>query len=489
MDNDYTKSERQDSGPPLSIQDKQNANRLAEYAKSDQVPFAEIENDGSKVVQILASITSPPVKPPDNLPIHIERDLKIKNSDIVGLTTGEQTEVIMKRLNMIPDLPAEQRNRFIGTLLEILEENDGSYPVNDDSSGKPDPVGDDVEYPAIQFRNLNEIDPKTIEWLVPGWIPKRALTLIAGQPGAGKTTLALALAAACSTGGFWGDHSVEKGEVILYCGEDTFPEVIVPNLIAQNADLDKIHNPIFGLDDDGLPESFNPGKHIALLKQELKKRRNVKLMVIDPAMSIASNVRDENRPNDIRKALEPVQSLAEDAGIAIVGITHFLKRHNATGSNILDRVLGSQAWGAVARMVLAVEQQNAGRACMRVKSNWGLNHGGFFFDIASEQVKKGIEGKYIQFGAGIDGSADSVIGKVADKDAPKTNEAIDWLIQYLEQYPDGVVWKDAETNAKEDVNITPTTLRYARTALKDDGKLSMKRLATKGGKTVWILNE
>ena len=259
--------------------------------------------------------------------------------------------------------------------------------------------------------------------------------------------------------------------------------------MAQKAKLNMIHNPVAGVDDDGIPEPFNPGKHIELLREELKKRRNVKLMVIDPALSIASKAKDEYRANDIRKALEPVQALAEDAGIAIVCITHFLKRHNATGSNILDRVIGSQAWGAVARMVLAVEQQNAGRACMRVKSNWGLNHGGFSFDISSEKVQKGIEGKYIQFGAGIDGAADTVIGVIADKEAPKTNEAIDWLIQYLEQNPNGVDWNDAIAAAKDDADITKTTLKNARYALKNNGKISMERLAAKGGKTVWKLNE
>ena len=290
------------------------------------------QNDDHKLVnQILASIDSPPVKPPPKAHIHIERDLGIKKSDLVGLNTGEQTEVIMERLNMIPDLPAEQKNRFIGTLFDILQEHDNQYPVDNDSPGKTDPVGDDVEYPPIQIRKLTDIKPRTIEWLVPGWIPKRGITLIAGQPGAGKTTLALALAAATTRGGYWGDQDVEKGEVFLYCGEDTFPEVIVPNLMAQKADLNKIHNPVQGVDDKGIPEPFNPGKHIELLRTELKKRPGVRLLILDPALSIANKTRDEYRANDIRKALEPVQALADEAGIAIVCITHFLKRHNSVG--------------------------------------------------------------------------------------------------------------------------------------------------------------
>ena len=465
-----SKEPEQVSDPPLSIQDKQNANRLAEYAKADRLPFPEVENDDTD-----SEVENDLVDDTDIL--DLENDLGLAPECLSYYSRKGQEQEIKKALK---DIEASDKET-LATLTKFYFDSDKAQS----QTGEPDLDGDSVEYPPIQIRKLTDIKPQKIEWLVPGWIPKRGLTLIAGQPGAGKTTLALALAAATTTGGYWGDQNVEKGEVFLFCGEDTFPEVIVPNLMAQKADLDKIHNPVAGVDDNGIPEPFNPGKHIELLRTELKKRPGVKLLILDPALSIANKTRDEYRANDIRKALEPVQSLADEAGIAIVCITHFLKRHNSMGSNILDRVIGSQAWGAVARMVLAVEQQNAGRACMRVKSNWGLNHGGFSFEIASEQVKKGIEGKYIQFGAGIDGSADDVIGKVADKDAPKTNEAIDWLNEYIDNQPDEIVWSEVEAEAKESANMTNRTIREAREQLSAKGQIESYKVGGAGGKWYW----
>ena len=419
------------------------------------------KNDDRKLVnRVLASFKYPPISPPPNAPIEIERDLGIKKSDLVGLKAGEQTEVIMARLNMIPDLPAEQKNKFIGILLNVIEKRE-SYLDDDDSPGE--------QTEPIKYQSLVDVKPCKVDWLIDGWIPKRGVTLIAGQPGAGKTTLALSLATACSTGGFWGVKSVEKGKVILYCGEDTYPEIIAPNLIAQGADLKMIQRPIAGLNDDGESESFNPGKHMARLQESLRTQKDVKLIILDPALEIASKARDEYRANDIRQALAPVQRLAEIHNLAIVCITHFLKRHNATGSNVLDRVIGSQAWGAVSRMVLGVEQQREGeaRVCMRVKSNWGKASGGFYFFIKPENIGDGINGKAIEFGDSIDGKADQVMGNNSTpKDAPKTNVAADWLIQYLAQYPDGVGWNDAIKDAIDDADITKSTLRNARDTLK-----------------------
>ena len=468
-----TKEPEQVSDPPLNIHDvKQNANRIAKHVKADKVPYPEVENDETD-----SEVNSDLVE--DTNILDLENDLEIPHDVLWTLEhPRESLEALIKQ--GLKDYGATDE-QITATLLKFYVDYDKAHS----QTGEPDPDGDSVEYPPIQIRKLTDIKPRTIEWLVPGWIPKRGITLIAGQPGAGKTTLALALAAATTRGGYWGDQDVEKGEVFLYCGEDTFPEVIVPNLMAQKADLDKIHNPVAGVDDKGIPEPFNPGKHIELLRTELKKRPGVRLLILDPALSIANKTRDEYRANDIRKALEPVQALADEAGIAIVCITHFLKRHNSVGSNILDRVIGSQAWGAVARMVLAVEQQNAGRACMRVKSNWGINEGGFLFDISSEQVEKGIEGKYIQFGAGIEGSADDVIGKVSDKDAPKTNEAIDWLNEYIDNQPDEIVWSEVEAEAKESANMTKRTIREAREQLSAKGEIESYKVGGVGGKWFW----
>jgi predicted ATP-dependent serine protease len=47
----------------------------------------------------------------------------------------------------------------------------------------------------VELQSAASIAPQAIEWLWPGWLARGRLHLLAGQPGAGKTTLALEFAA------------------------------------------------------------------------------------------------------------------------------------------------------------------------------------------------------------------------------------------------------------------------------------------------------
>ena len=39
------------------------------------------------------------------------------------------------------------------------------------------------------LQNVEEIERKDIEWLIPNWIPKGGITLLVGDGGIGKTNL------------------------------------------------------------------------------------------------------------------------------------------------------------------------------------------------------------------------------------------------------------------------------------------------------------
>jgi len=50
---------------------------------------------------------------------------------------------------------------------------------------------------------FEDLKPEPVRWLWPGWLARGKIHLLAGRPGAGKTTLALSLAASISSAGFW----------------------------------------------------------------------------------------------------------------------------------------------------------------------------------------------------------------------------------------------------------------------------------------------
>lgn len=78
-----------------------------------------------------------------------------------------------------------------------------------------------------------DIRPEPIEWLWHGWLAAGKLHMIAGAPEAGKTSIALALAATLSTGGRWPDGTRSStGSVVIWSGEDAINDTLIPRLVA-----------------------------------------------------------------------------------------------------------------------------------------------------------------------------------------------------------------------------------------------------------------
>ena len=94
----------------------------------------------------------------------------------------------------------------------------------------------------VQLVRASDIAPKPIDWLWEGWLACKMLHILAGDGGTGKTTLALTLAAAVSTGGKLPDgQRARRGNVLIWTGEDAVAEVLVPRLQEAGADMFRIY--------------------------------------------------------------------------------------------------------------------------------------------------------------------------------------------------------------------------------------------------------
>jgi putative DNA primase/helicase len=89
----------------------------------------------------------------------------------------------------------------------------------------------------------SEITPEAISWLWAGRIALGKQTLIAGEPGLGKSQLSTAIIAAVTTAGTWpnGEGHAPRGNAIILSAEDGVADTIVPRLMAAGADLDRVH--------------------------------------------------------------------------------------------------------------------------------------------------------------------------------------------------------------------------------------------------------
>ena len=195
----------------------------------------------------------------------------------------------------------------------------------------------------LQIRKLSEVELQEVTWLWYPYIASGKITIIQGDPGEGKTTLALRLAAACSTGqALPGMEIVEPFNVIYQTAEDGLGDTIKPRLIEAGADQDRVLN---------IAEDANS---LTLLDERIEAaivQTGAKLMILDPIQGYLGGKVDMNRANEIRTVLRNVAAVAERTGCAIVLVGHLNK---ATGANSAYRGLGSIDFRAAARSVLLV---------------------------------------------------------------------------------------------------------------------------------------
>ena len=182
-----------------------------------------------------------------------------------------------------------------------------------------------------------------MQWLWHPYIPFGKLSIIQGDPGEGKTTLALRLAAACSTGiPLPGMEPMEPFNVIYQSAEDGMGDTIKPRLMEAGADLERVLSIV------------EEKKQLSLLDERIEKairEHNARLMILDPIQGYIGSRVDINRANEIRTVLKSVSSVAERTGCAIVLIGHLNK---ASGSSSAYRGLGSIDFRAAARSVLLI---------------------------------------------------------------------------------------------------------------------------------------
>lgn len=91
----------------------------------------------------------------------------------------------------------------------------------------------------LSARRVSTVEREQLDWLWPGRIPLGKLTLLAGDPGLGKSLVTLDIAARVSTGRSWPDCPLlaqPVGEVLLFNSEDGLEDTTAPRLDKARAD-------------------------------------------------------------------------------------------------------------------------------------------------------------------------------------------------------------------------------------------------------------
>lgn len=312
----------------------------------------------------------------------------------------------------------------------------------------------------ITFRKASGITAEKLEWLWPGVLPKNAMSILAGNPGLGKSQVALSIAATITSGSRWpvtGERA-PVGNVIILSGEDSAEHTIIPRLSAAGADLDRVFILDMVTTEDGNQRQFNLQDDMPKLREALDEIGNVSLIVIDVLNAYLAKA-DTNNSGDVRRITNDLTHIANAYDLCILGLAHLNKTE---GKQAAHRVQGSISWVGAARTALLVERdEDGGRSMSQIKNNLAKDNLAFTFDVVSKALADGIETSLVQWhNASQTKSADQVL---ADKsDGPKLREAKEFLLAMLEH--GSVDGADVKDKASE-LNISHTTLHRACTDL------------------------
>ena len=327
-----------------------------------------------------------------------------------------------------------------------------------------------------------------IHWLWHGWLATGKIHILGGQAGTGKTTLALALAAALTTGGRWpGGSRAPIGDVCLWSGEDDPADTLAPRLGAMGADMRRVHF-VSGIVEGGRRRAFDPASDLDALQSALTTIGNVKLLIVDPIVSAISG--DSHKNAETRRGLQPLADLAASLKIALLGITHFSK--GTQGREPIDRITGSLAFAAVARVVLvaAKDAEHDRRIFCRAKSNIGPDDGGFSYELRQTELlsHRGIEASTVLWGDPIAGNARDILNaaEAQPEEGTAVSDTQDWLREFLADGPQPQ--KDVKAAAEAHC-LSWATVRRAKTALNVESRKVGGEDGRKGAQWVWGLPE
>jgi hypothetical protein len=157
----------------------------------------------------------------------------------------------------------------------------------------------------LKLIHMEDVVSKEVEWLWYPYIPYGKITIIEGDPGEGKTTLVLKLAAALSRGlplPCDDDKEYEPIHIIYQTAEDGIEDTIKPRLVKAGADCSMIRV----IDETDKELSMTDDR----LEQAIIET-GARLIILDPIQAYIGAKVDMHRANEIRPVLKHLGMIAE----------------------------------------------------------------------------------------------------------------------------------------------------------------------------------
>lgn len=316
-----------------------------------------------------------------------------------------------------------------------------------------------------QLVTVADIEERQQEFLILDYVPKGAITILAGEGGVGKTSVWCAIAAAVSAGKapFMiqpeilpdGWYKAEPQKVLVFSGEDAFEYVLREKLRKNGANLENIQT-IQTSDEKFAEIQFN-----SEYLHDLLVYSQPGLCIFDPIQSFIPAQFHMGERNNIRQCLQPLIGVGESIGTTFIIVVHANKQSGVWGRK---RMADSSDIWDIARSVLMVGETNEYgiRYLTQEKSNYRqLGETVLFENQDDEILFRGYTSKKDQ---------DFVQERDYNiRQAPARDEAKSFIIEFLKDGKQPVSELDGMANAR---GISKSSLKRAKTELKNDGAIA-----------------
>jgi hypothetical protein len=310
-----------------------------------------------------------------------------------------------------------------------------------------------------------DVAAERVTWHWEGRIPRGKVTVLDGDPGLGKSTLTLSLAADTSRGRPLpgGQEAVPPASVVLLSAEDGIGDTIRPRLEAADADLSRVVVFEHLLDLEGVPRPPSIPRDLETVER-IVMAESAALVVIDPLMAFLGADVNSHRDQDVRRALHGLASLADRTEAAVVVVRHLNK---SAGPQALYRGGGSIGIIGAARagLLVAADPDDDERRIVAVtKSNLGPKPPALAYRLISDD---NLGCAVIVWDGTAHHTADELLATEHPAQRTERDAAVEWLIEFLSDGP-----RSAEDVIKE-APYSDSTLKRAKRGVARSRKAGM----------------
>lgn len=367
------------------------------------------------------------------------------------------------------DISDFMKTHTLMELMKLIKEADDTKEVLDQTKQTAADKTKDTH--KIKLKTVAEYEEREVEWLIPNFIPKEQITILAGDGGAGKTFAVSNIIAAVTTGKksifeeqipFPKTDDAPK-DVMFFSGEDTISEVLKRRLIAAGADVSRVAT--LSLEDDDFTEIILGTSVI----EELIADYRPALVVLDPLESFLPEKVQMNSRNAMRALTKPLTAMGKKYGTAFIIVMHTNKLGGVWGRR---RIADSADMWDISRSVFLFGKTKDGMFyCSHEKSNNSDLQQTILY-----RIENGEEGtRAVYFGTSQLKDREFVLEaeRTARENRSQKGDVAEYIIQVLSEVKDEPMpMRDLE-DACEACGFSKNAIREAKAELSKKKRISI----------------